>query len=1548
MANDRVKVLGYAKKQDYGNGIEYRNFTPDLVGSQIASNGGTPLFTMGNFSITTNLEPKISKNFVTNKFSNFVSLTDLDLSVQNALDLLRNNAGVTLNFDKTDLSNYALFGSLTEFVRVSLEQIITNWPASLNCTPYIVNATSINNITGFTSQNYSYDALTDIATFNVSTNIIDNKFNINYLTNGTIINTYNETNDLRNLSINYDSYVILFNGVEYPVLGFTGATYTINDFITLTVKGDVFSGATSSVFKYHIKPSKYQNDLFFNTLPDFQTYLLNRKALPLYTADFNYTLKSDNGALLYASATVTWPVSDGYNIDFDTTQYEDYASQLFDICQSYDDTTSNLMVRFLVSESITSFDTEPLFLSDSDQDTSGQKINKTLVVYGRELDEINKFIQGLAYVNVVTYDKQNNTSDVYLKNLARVLGWDLISSVLENNLLANYVTPSVSTYSGQSVGLTALEADTELWRRIILNTPWIWKSKGTRKTIEFLFKFIGAPNGLINFNEHVYIANNVVDVYLLMDVLEMNNLSTDLSLYPIDEDGYPRPLENTPDLYFQNNGLWYRETGGSGSTMDVLTGNNPHVGPYDGGNKYLNQFRTLIPNFSAVTITSETSTTKVTNLFTNYNKGIMDGYTGNTFLSAQLLSGIDITDCYEVKASVIQDPKPTTLITDCGCIGGVNDSILSVGFNLDNVCNTYNEPWKIVLGSKGADGITFYPSANDVNDLSIEFDYLINFDDLSFSDALPQPVGSCVNPKQRLENFSLSVTLEVLSGSTNITVFEQPLFPLIGDNNLYNYLVANKNKSGIYTGIELISGTPTTVNATLAKNSLLNALFIESGLASNADFLATINNDAINSDWLHFIVNIDSSIIDIIANNKIKLGIKVNETCSPFKILLDNIQLNKKDTNIRINSVTVDKSQGFDLERIRDNKKSWVLKTTPTRRGYSIYNHDNTNPIRLTDYTIADSRQVLNTKEIDLDVSISSAIETDVWCYVGDNPCLLTGITAVYTATQCSQSFYSSGITAATVVTALTVTTAQTIVTSTTVTTVTSGITSGYTCPSGYSFTIGGDSCIKTSSSGATFNGSGATIVRGNQYYSYGLLGTNFYPTIQYNQALPYFNNNYILTDQTGGTVNAVTNVVSPYWGTGSTDTGRLNAVGISASTTEYLGFSKCVDISIAGTYYIGIAADNFARFRVNGQFVVDFNDGVSSFPFALWHVFPYYLNSGLNLIEMEGKNVSGPTSFGAEIYNPTSFYNLVNATNSGATGSNTIFSTLAEVNQVYDIGTSVGYSCSAGYSYNRCDTGTTGATCIQILRDVSTLVTGSTGTTASTIVTGTTVITGNTTITGTTIVSGITSTTLTSATCCVDSICGDNKLNFTNLITEPLSAITTIEDFEYIITSELIDAKNRRTISSYATLRALYDRYMNSSGTCQTNSSKFDYQSMNKFAGLVGNYWVDIIEQVIPATTIWGATKIFSNTMFDTQKYKYKPYSLQFGLDTNTQLIASNSTTGTSKVDVVVTSITANDGVNTKFSDVYLKQYNQGSQFIGKVISSGGDYYKENLNFEP
>ena len=699
MSNNRIKVVGYAQKVVYNGSIEYRNFTPDLVGVQLASNGNTPMFTMGNFSITTNLDSKFTKNFKTNNFSNFITLDSLDLTLQKTLNLLTNNAGVILNLDKKNLTNYALFNSLTEYTRVALENIITNFPAALYINPYYVAPPTYESKTGLTFENYVYNSVTNKSFFKISTNVINNKFQINYQANGTLQGTYNTTNNLRNLSTSYLGYSVLNNGTDFDIIGFTGSTNPTNDYVYFETVGDVFSGTSSGYSIYYIKPNKVNENLFYNTLPDFEYYLLNRLSTPIYTSEFNFTVKSTAGNVIYANEKITWPVSDGYNIDFDTDAYTLYANKLLNITNNFDSTTSNLMVRFLVTDSITDFDTTDTHVSPDDQDTSGQKMNKTLTIYGVELDKINAFIQGIKFANTVSYDKNNNMPDIYLKNLARVLGWELISSVVENDLLKNYIDPKPSTYAGQSVGLTLVEADVELWRRIILNTPWLWKSKGSRKAVEFLFKFIGTPLGLIKFNEYIYLAENKVDTNLLQEVLQLNNLSTDLTKYPIDSDGYPNPLPNTPNMYFQNYGLWFRETGGANSTIDKNTGNNPHVGPYDGGSKYINQFGTLIPDFSAVTVSSQTVTTTTSNLFSNYKMGTFAGNTNQLFVDITDDNGVDFSNAYVVTNSVIPDPKARLNTTNNDCI--IPDELYSLEVKIkQNQQSTHQCTSKLTVNSE--------------------------------------------------------------------------------------------------------------------------------------------------------------------------------------------------------------------------------------------------------------------------------------------------------------------------------------------------------------------------------------------------------------------------------------------------------------------------------------------------------------------------------------------------------------------------------------------------------------------------------------------------------------------------------------------------------------------------------------------------------------------------------------------------------------------------------------------------------------------------------
>jgi len=682
MASDRVKVIGYAQRVFFDQGIEYRNYSDELVGQQQTTGDGEGLpYSLANiFDTEFSNERRITRNYITNGFSQFITLADIDLNEIKLSELIGSDTKLYLNLDETKLSNYSYFGSFKEFLRVSLENIILTWPASI-----FVNTVSNFGYLGnqITVEDYSYDQINNIGKFKVNVNSFTNPYAIDYLKIGTqfsgLTNFRSLTIAYANTGITYGDYNISAETGEFNIIAFTGATNLRNDYVYFKVAGNPFSGltgmtGTSGSVAYHIKPNKEKIERFFNSLGDFESNLLNRYTVPKYKAKFKLKKMHDSGAgFIYVTETFIWPTSDGYNLDYESAYYTDYVSRLIELADEMDETQTDILTRFLVSESITSFDSIPT-CDGSDIHNEGQKITKTLRIYGREFDEIKKYIDGIEFAHTISYDKKDNAPDALIKNIARLLGWDLTNTIMNSDLLTSYMSSSNTLYSGHSVGMSAFEAELEFWRRLILNSPWIWKSKGTRKAVEFLIKFIGTPQGLIDFNEYVYVAQNQIDMDSFYRILIQNTGENDINYLPISNDGYPSPLPDNKDLYFQKAGLWYRETAGSGATLDKLIGNNPHIGPYDGGSEYMNQFNCLIPNFTGATLIQETVITATTNLFTNYNSGTFNDIFSYDAMATCSIGSINFYTIYQmtrdecIDALDIKEVFAGTL-NDCAILG---------------------------------------------------------------------------------------------------------------------------------------------------------------------------------------------------------------------------------------------------------------------------------------------------------------------------------------------------------------------------------------------------------------------------------------------------------------------------------------------------------------------------------------------------------------------------------------------------------------------------------------------------------------------------------------------------------------------------------------------------------------------------------------------------------------------------------------------------------------------------------------------------------------
>jgi hypothetical protein len=188
----------------------------NIVGLQVVDGGG---LTTSVFDFTSAVTEKVNRTFSIGTFSNPISLEDLDLdSLNESRRIQQTQFRVYPNFDVSQVLNFSLYGSLNKRFSVSVNKIINFFPAALDVRHIMPDFT-----TGSTATNISYDPVDNETTFRVQTSNIFNPFMIEYSLSATTNMMVREivTSEYRDLTKTYLSYVLVYEGIDYPVVGFT-------------------------------------------------------------------------------------------------------------------------------------------------------------------------------------------------------------------------------------------------------------------------------------------------------------------------------------------------------------------------------------------------------------------------------------------------------------------------------------------------------------------------------------------------------------------------------------------------------------------------------------------------------------------------------------------------------------------------------------------------------------------------------------------------------------------------------------------------------------------------------------------------------------------------------------------------------------------------------------------------------------------------------------------------------------------------------------------------------------------------------------------------------------------------------------------------------------------------------------------------------------------------------------------------------------------------------------------------------------------------------
>ena len=599
-------------------------FSDNLVGLQLVAGGG---LTQGNFEFTTSTNEKTNRTFNTGTFSEPINLNSLGIeSINQSKTIVENNFKVYPNFDLTQVTNFTMYGSMVKRMSASITTIISYFPGALEST-----FMGTNYITGPTANNILYSETNNETSFDLDLSRLRNPFDIDFTVNSTRNLQLKEiqVSSLRDMKVEYLKYSLYYKGVGYNVVGIVPTTSLTSGTLKLYVYGNPFSGNTFTNDDLVIRPNDLEvNKVFNENLDEVENFLLNRNVSPKYTATFKVPKEAEDGSYYIQNTNISWPLYGEWNIDIITKSFETYITTINNISESFDLYRTNLVSRFLTTGAFKEFD------------TPDQKVEKVLQIYGKSFDDVKKYITALSYMTSVNYNVGNDIPSQLLKNLAQTLGWNInISPISETELLTSVfgtTNNNASVYPGISQQQTPDELNYQYYRNLILNSAFLFKSKGTRKSIEILMRLIGAPEALVEFNEYVYLADQKINLSQFdtqfaqisggtyvqqIPILEAGNIfsifgqtytgftttgdiqdvNITLDEYPMDEYGYPTTPINSESYFFQMGSGWFEQTPQHRApenidlTNSVFVGNNPNYQtvllPYSYGQEYLNRYR---------------------------------------------------------------------------------------------------------------------------------------------------------------------------------------------------------------------------------------------------------------------------------------------------------------------------------------------------------------------------------------------------------------------------------------------------------------------------------------------------------------------------------------------------------------------------------------------------------------------------------------------------------------------------------------------------------------------------------------------------------------------------------------------------------------------------------------------------------------------------------------------------------------------------------------------------------------------------------------------
>lgn len=334
--------------------------------------------------------------------------------------------------------------------------------------------------------------------------------------------------------------------------------------------------------KVMLFPKQEIIDEFWNTLDDFESVLLNRLTNPMYLAKFDVPYFDNENGFRVEKQTFEWPkASDSYSLLMSGPLYNTYVSRLAEMALYYDENDTDNIWRMLTHDSIKNLDNTKLESSIDETNFDSTRIKTILNLYGRQFDDIKRFVDDIKHKVSLKYDDNNSTPRELLKKSVENNGWRNISiassvDIVSGDSSFTEIKTDVNAFEGVSDGLYPSEVNDEFMKRLALNSAYLQSMKGTREGVEAILNLLGfneVSGGTPTFGEYK-ITEQIAVAQHFIPVNEFSALRTYYGYTDDVTDGYPVAIDYEcnklvpwvkPNVKYDNN-LYFQEKGGWGKT----------------------------------------------------------------------------------------------------------------------------------------------------------------------------------------------------------------------------------------------------------------------------------------------------------------------------------------------------------------------------------------------------------------------------------------------------------------------------------------------------------------------------------------------------------------------------------------------------------------------------------------------------------------------------------------------------------------------------------------------------------------------------------------------------------------------------------------------------------------------------------------------------------------------------------------------------------------------------------------------------------------------